>query len=131
MWLFDDFAPGLELGTWIERVEPAMLQQLRAVYGSEIDDAPLTIPESAALTMVMMMRAYLSVVAPRPVGNIHARQRFRLEAVTSLGEEVQTRITCFNKEIKRERRYLDIGVVGTGSGSRPLFKGTLSLIWAA
>lgn len=131
MWLFDDFAPGLELGTWIERVEPAMLQQLRAVYGSKIDDAPLTIPESAALTMVMMMRAYLSVVAPRPDGNIHARQRFRLEAVTSLGEEVQTRITCFNKEIKRERRYLDIGVVGTGSGSRPLFKGTISLIWAA
>ena len=35
------------------------------------------------------------------------------------------------KEIRRERRYVDLLAVGTGEGERPLFEGRLSLIWAA
>jgi len=79
----------------------------------------------------MMMRGYLGVVTPRPPGNVQARQRFTLDAPPQPGEVIHTVVTCLSKEIKRERRYLDLEVRGTGTGGRSIYRGILSLIWAA
>lgn len=78
-----------------------------------------------------MMRAYLRVVAPRPPGNIHARQRLVLHGLPRLDERVRSCVYCLDKEIRRERRYLQLEVSGRGAGQRPLYTGQMQLIWAA
>jgi hypothetical protein len=129
VWLFDRFVAGAEIGSCSQAVDSALLRQLRRVYGGA-GSAPSR-GESATLAMVIMMRAYMSLVAPRPPGNIHARQRLRLEALPALGETLQTTVRCLGKEIRRERRFVDFEAAGTGAGGRPVFNGILTLVWAA
>ena len=83
------------------------------------------------MAVVAMMRAYLHVVAPRPPGNVHARQQLQMHALPRLGESMRIAVTCAGKELRRERRYVDLRVRATGEGGRALFEGLLSLIWAA
>jgi len=71
------------------------------------------------------------VTSPRPPGNVHARQRLQFDSLPRQGETVSTRVWCAGKEIKRERRYVDIGVRAAGERERPLFEGRLTLVWAA
>ncbi len=129
-WLFDDFVAGREVGTRTEALDDALLQQLRAVYGSAAHGT-MSSAESAALAMVLMMRAYIAIVAPRPPGNGHARQRFRLETQPSMDELLRITVLCHGKEVHRERRYVDFQAIGTGRGGRSIFTGMLTLIWAA
>ena len=78
-----------------------------------------------------MMRGFLTVVAPRPPGNVHARQQLKLAALPREGEVIRTTITCVNKELRRERRYVELQALGTGDGGRPIYDGRLTLIRAA
>lgn len=128
--LFADFVAGREIGARIETLSDALLRQLRDVYGSS-DTGAMRQSEAATLAMVMMMRAYLAIVSPRPPGNIHARQRFKLESLPAMGEALSVTVSCLSKEIRRERRYVDFEAVGTGADGRRVFSGILTLVWAA
>jgi hypothetical protein len=78
-----------------------------------------------------MMRAYLDVVVPRPPGNVHAKQKLRMRGVPLQGESMRVTVVCAGKEMRRERRYVELQVSGAGEGGRKLFDGLITLIWAA
>jgi hypothetical protein len=124
---YDDFEPGRVLGEAIETVVPEMARSWQAIFGAADAGGPA---EGASLALVLMMRAYCRAVAPRPPGNVHARQRFALAATPRSGETVRTVVRCVGKEIKRERRYVELETAGTGEAGRALFTGKMTLVWA-
>lgn len=126
--LWEDFQPGSGLGEITEVFEPSLTRAWEGIFGEGESGTPA---EGAGIAVAMMMRGYLGVVTPRPPGNVHARQRFSLEALPMPGEAIRTAVTCVAKEIRRDRRYVDLDVCGTGSGSRAIYRGVLTLIWAA
>jgi hypothetical protein len=126
--LWHDFQPGQSLGEITQVFDTEHSAAWQQIFGSTVDGKAA---EGASIAVAMMMRGYLGVVTPRPPGNVHARQRFTLHALPAQGEAIRTEVSCAGKEIKRERRYVDLQVRGTGTDGRPLYDGVLSLIWAA
>lgn len=128
--LFDDFQPGTVMGQHVDVLDDALYQAWRDIFGLP----PSAQPHAGALPSLALawaMRAYLAVVTPRPPGNVHARQQFHMQALPEVGETIATTVSCVRKEIRRERRYVDIQVAATGRAQRALFSGEMSLIWAA
>jgi hypothetical protein len=125
--LFDGFRPGAVMGRTTERVDDKLLALWRELY--PWDEAPPGgLP--AGVATVLVMRAYMKVLAPRPPGNIHARQRLELAVLPQVGEEVTTELRCTGKELRKERRYVDVETCSTGADGRALFNGAMTLIWA-
>lgn len=126
--VWEDFRPGAALGEITQVVDTALSHAWQGIFGPEDAGTPA---EGAGIAVALMMRGYLGVVTPRPPGNVHARQRFTLQALPAVDEAVRTTVTCVGKEMKRERRYVDLEVRGTGDGGRAIYHGVLTLIWAA
>ena len=122
---FDAFQPGKVLGENVEIYSAELAKRWQRIFGAH------SAAEGAGLAVVMMMRAYINVVTPRPPGNIHAQQSFSLNGTPKRGESIRTVVTCTGKEMKRERRYVQLQTVGTGDESRPLFNGIMTMIWTA
>lgn len=126
--LFDAFSPDRIMGRASERLNESMMTMWKELYPCEVDQrghAP------AGLSTLLIMRAYMQVLTPRPPGNIHVRQKVEIAALPRLGEEVATEIRCVGKELRRERRYVDLETRSTGERGRELFTGAMTLIWAA
>jgi hypothetical protein len=128
---YDTFEPGKTMGEAVLALDESHAQSWQKIFGNTASSGASESAEGAGLLVAMMMRAYLAVVTPRPPGNVHARQRFRLHALPRQGEAVRTVISCEGKEIKRERRYVELLAQGTGDDGRAIYEGRLSLIWAA
>jgi len=125
---FDSFRPGASMGRATEAIGGAVLESWRQLY--PWDAAPAgRLPYGFAT--VLMMRAYMRILTPRPPGNIHARQHLKLLAGIAPGEEITTELECAGKELKRERRYVELACRATGKAGRPLFDGRMTIIWAA
>lgn len=125
---FDDFQPGAAMGHATEVVDERILDLWKQLYPWDAVPAGELPP---GLATVLLMRAYMRILTPRPPGNIHARQRMELIAPAARGEEITTSMQCTGKELKRERRYVEMAARSTGIGGRLLFTGAMSLIWAA
>lgn len=128
---YADFQPGTLMGEHVEVYDAQQASRWQAIFGDRPASGADGAPEGASMAVVNMMRAYLHVVAPRPPGNVHARQQLHLQGLPRQGEAMRVAVTCASKEIRRERRYVELHVSGTGHGGRKLFDGRLSLIWAA
>jgi hypothetical protein len=126
--LWEHFEPGAPLGATTMAYAPPMSRYWERIFGS--DDAH-SAAESASIATALMMRGYLNVVAPRPPGNLHARQRLTIENLPRHGDEINLTVTCLSKELKRDRRYVDLQVSARSNDDRVLFVGVMSLIWAA
>ena len=125
---FDSFQPGASMGRFAEAIDAGTLAAWRQLY--PWDAAPEgELPRGFAT--VLLMRAYMRILRPRPPGNIHARQQLELLEGIALGEEVTTELVCAAKELKRERRYVELACRASGNAGRPLFEGRMSIIWAA
>lgn len=129
--LFDDFRPGVPMGEYEEVYDAQQAGRWQTIFGSTAQKNANAASESASMAVVAMMRAFLHVVSPRPPGNVHARQQLQMHALPRLGETMRIAVACAGKEIRRERRYVDLSVRATGDGGRALFEGRISLIWAA
>ncbi len=128
---FEDFNRGAVMGESVEVFDEKLVQRWQKIFGDQPVGGANGAAEGASLAVVMMMRAYLNVVAPRPPGNVHARQRFSLESTPRQGEAIRTVIACVERELKRERRYVELQAWGTGEGGRSIYTGRMTLIWAA
>ena len=73
---FDRFVVGKSYGSLTEAPDDALVGHWRRLYPQ--DDFP---PDCAppAIATVLMMRAYMHLLSPRPPGNIHARQQMTLD----------------------------------------------------
>jgi hypothetical protein len=128
---FDDFQPGTVLGETTEVASDTLAGRWQRIFGARAEDGAGGAAEGASLVVVMMMRAYLGVVTPRPPGNVHARQQFALQAPPRRGEAVRSVVSCAAKEMRRGRRYVELLVQGSGDDGRAIYTGRLSLVWAA
>ena len=126
--LWSDFQPGTALGEFTVVFDEDMAAAWRAIFGAASAGGPA---EGASIALAAMMRAYATVVVPRPPGNVHARQQFTLDAAPTQGEAIRTVVSCAAKELKRERRYVDFHVAATGAQGRALYSGILTIVWAA
>ncbi|WP_026640262.1 hypothetical protein [Bordetella petrii] len=126
--LYEHFLPGALLGEHTEVYSDAQSRRWQSIFGQAGPDGGA---EPASMAVVMMMRAYLNIVTPRPPGNIHARQQLHMQGLPRPGEAVRLGVRCLDKSLRRERRYVDLQVDGHGEDGRPLFRGVLTLIWAA
>lgn len=127
--LFDDFKPGVRIGETSLVYTAELASKWGRIFGAPADDAD-SAARGAGIATVMMMRGYLSVVAPRPPGNVHARQRIVLDGAPAQNERVRIEVSCVAKEIRRERRYVELQVDGSGDRGRLLCRGRMTLIWA-
>ncbi len=126
--LWDGFSPGTSLGSTSETIDDALAGQWRAVYGAA-PGGPHdgTLPH--ALVQVLVMRAFLRVVAPRPPGNVHAGIELTIERSPQPGDTVTTALECVGKSLRKGRRFVDLGFATTCARG-PLARGRLTLIWS-
>ena len=129
--VFEDFVPGTLMGERVEVYDAQQAQRWQAIFGDQPEDGAGGAAEGASMAVVNMMRAYLQVVTPRPPGNVHAKQQLRMHAIPQQGEAIRVAVHCAGKEMRRERRYVELQVRGTGQQGQPLFDGLITLIWAA
>lgn len=125
---YDSFVPGVLIGHTTDIIEQKLIDDWIRLYPWETI-VPGEVP--SAISTVIMMKAYLRIVSPRPPGNIHAKQYAELTSSPSIGETVLTGLKCLSKEVRRERRFVNLEARSTGDGGRALFVGCMSLIWAA
>ena len=125
---FDSFRPGASMGRATETIGAQVMDLWRQIY--PWDAAPAGELPSGFAT-VLLMRAYMRILTPRPPGNIHVRQRLELYAGSAPDEAITTEFECVGKELKRERRYVELACRASGKAGRPLFDGRMTIIWAA
>lgn len=128
--LFDDFEPGRLLGSHTLVYDEALAKNWRRIF-QDTEGCTYSQAEAASIATLLMMRAYLAVVSPRPPGNIHARQSMVFATLPTIGDELDITIECRAKEVKRGRRYVELLALGKASDGPPIFQGVLTLIWAA
>lgn len=128
--LFDDFQPGRVLGSHALVYDAALAENWRRIF-QDAEGCTSSQAEAASIATLLMMRAYLAVVSPRPPGNIHARQSMVFASLPMAGDKLDITIECKAKEIKRGRRYVELLALGKAGDNTPIFQGVLTLIWAA
>ncbi|KAA8605733.1 hypothetical protein AL036_17670 [Salipiger aestuarii] len=128
MITFDDFRPGHIFGTAPVTLDDALFGKWTALFPDDAACAP-DMPEG--MIAVLVMNAYMELIAPRPPGNVHAGQTFALERLPKLGETVNTTITCTGKELRKGRRWLTLETRSHDDADNFLFSGEMRLIWAA
>ncbi|NYT84148.1 hypothetical protein [Pollutimonas harenae] len=128
--LFDDFIPGESLGSCELEYDEALVQGWQRIFGRNQGRTGGK-AEAASAAVILMMRAYLAVVSPRPPGNIQARQSIEYASLPQPGQSLLVALDCQSKEMKRGRRYVELLAQGSHSDGSPVFKGVLTLVWAA
>lgn len=128
MITFEDFQPGKSFGTAPVTLDDALFDKWTALFPG---DAACTPQMPEGMTAVLVMNAYMQLVAPRPPGNVHASQSFALERLPQLGETVTTTVTCTGKELRNGRRWVDLETQSHDQTGAFLFSGTMRMIWAA
>lgn len=129
--LYADLMPNVLMGQHIDVFDKNMSEKWQAIFNATSDNDQSDAAQRASMALVLAMRAMLTVVAPRPPGNVHARQKITTYELPRLNETIHSKVTCLNKEIKRDRRYVDFEVIGQSADGRKIYEAQMSLIWAA
>ncbi|MBR0671655.1 hypothetical protein [Neoroseomonas soli] len=126
MITYETFSPGQVMGSSEAVLDTAKLQAWRALFPE--DDFGGEMPHG--MVAAIAMRAYAEVLQPRPPGNVHAAQHFDLFRLPRAGERLTTTITCLEKEIRKGRFRVTLGMDTVGSEG-PAFRGRMTVLWAA
>ncbi|MBP0630490.1 hypothetical protein [Cupriavidus sp. AcVe19-1a] len=129
--LYEDFLPGALMGERVEVYDAEQAMRWQSIFGVVPDDGANGAAEGASMAVIGMMRGYLNAVTPRPPGNVHARQEFKMRDIPVPGESIRVVVHCSGKALRRERKYIELTVQGSGLRGRPLFDAVITLIWAA
>ena len=128
MITFDDFRPGTSFGSAPVHLDDALMEKWTRLFPYDTACAP-DMPEG--MTAVLVMNAYMTLVAPRPPGNIHASQSFDLVRLPCIGETVTTEVICHDKEMSKGRRWVGLETISRDQAGEVLFSGAMRMIWAA
>ena len=125
--LYTDFVVGQSMGEYSLNYDEMFVRGWQHVFGQ----ATLSRAQGAGVSLMLMMRAFLTVVSPRPPGNIHARQSLSFSSLPVLGDHITVSVVCESKTIRKDRRYVELGVKAHNQRGQQVFTGVLSLIWVA
>lgn len=124
---FADFPEGEAMGSVEMVLSEAFRDRWRRVYpGDEAAEGALP----PAVSTVVLMHAWRTIVDPKPPGNVHAGQQVTVAATPRLGERIATAVRCLSKEERKGRKFVRLQTVSTGEDGRALFTGETTLIWA-
>ena len=124
MFVYDAFEPGKDYGVWPFVFDGAALASWCDVFA---EDAGEIMPPG--MTAMVAMQAYMHVIAPRPPGNIHARQQVEIRRLPRLGEQLSTAVRCLGKEVRRGRHRVQLELETCDQAGEPVFITTmLSLV---
>ena len=120
MFDFARYQAGESYGSHALHLGPGLAAQWRMLYpGHEGEDDRVP----AGMLCVITMRAYTSLITPRPPGNIHGRQRFDVGRLPKFGERVTTSIHCESKEIRNGRFWVHLLFETLDASGAYLFRG--------
>ena len=125
VWVFDDFHPGARLGDVSIPLDADRMTHWAAIYGK----ARTTNHVPAGMLVAAMMEAYLTVVRPRPPGNIHANQKLAFGGTAKPGDRLEAEVRCLNKVLRNERRWITLDV-RLRNGAQDVLRGEITTIWA-
>lgn len=124
---YADFEPNKSMGSATVKLSEELIGQWVALF--PIDQACLPMmPEG--MTSVLVMRAYMEILSPRPPGNVHAGQAFKMSRTVSVGEDVTTEIVCDSKWQKNDRNWVELETTSRNSAGETVFTGKMTMIWA-
>jgi hypothetical protein len=123
---YDVFEPGQMLGSHREHLSQSAIDRWCALFPD--DQAGTTMP--AGMVAAIMMRAYSAILPDRTPGNVHASQRFSIHALPAAGTDLVTELRCQGKEIRKERRWVELATVTCDGRGQLLFSGIIRNIWA-
>lgn len=127
VWTFDKFKIDDHIGTSIQIVDQQTYWSWNSLYKSSHRKSSLPY----GISQLIVMRAYTEVVQPRPPSNIHAAFNCRLIKTLSLSKEVQAKVFCVNKYMRRKRKMVDFRVNVSDSESGVLLcSATLGICWS-
>lgn len=124
---FASLAPGRNFGTHVEVAGAALLERWSELYPTD------TLPPGgtpAGLANVLVMRAYLALVQPRPPGNVHAGMALRRIAPIAAGARVHTTIACTGRDERPGRRFVTFAARTCTEDGAPVIEARLRLAWA-
>lgn len=125
--LYEDFVVGQEVGECVLTYDETFVQGWQQIFGQAASPRA----QAASVSLMLMMRAFLTIVSPRPPGNIHARQSLSFSSLPVLGDQLTVSAACLCRTLRKERRYVELSVKALNQRGQPVFAGVLTLIWAA
>jgi hypothetical protein len=126
MFVFDTFEPGEFLGTRYLSLEPDLIERWLLLFPDERDGERMP----AGMTAAVFSRAYSDILLPRPPGNVHGAQQFRIARLPSIGETLVTSLSCESKELKGDRRWVRFASETRRDDRTLLFSGLMTTLWA-
>ncbi|MFL9950452.1 hypothetical protein PQR68_31095 [Paraburkholderia agricolaris] len=133
LWTYDRFEENAALGECAVSLDERQLALWRSAGGRVApspDDGRVAPP--SGLLVALAMRGYLSIVEPRPPGNIHASSVLRWGmASVSVGEPLLVRVICLSKTIAKGRRWVSLLVKLVNRDDALVLSSELKMVWAA
>lgn len=128
LWTFDRFEVGQSFGVVRWSPDRAAFVQWNALFRACPDDQA-TLP--AGMISMVALRAYMTLLADRPPGNIHAAQTMRVRCLPVLGASLDTEIRCVSRELWNGRRWVRFSTSTCLEQGTPCFDGEMTMLWAA
>lgn len=126
MFLFDTFEPGALIGTRSLTLERDLVERWLRLFPDDRDGERMP----AGMTAAVYSRAYSDILLPRPPGNVHGAQRFRIAQLPSIGDTLVTNLRCESKELKGDRRWVRFASETRRHDDTLLFSGLMTTLWA-
>lgn len=124
MFVYDTYEAGAVYGTNPFEITPAVIAAWEAVYPGDARDGLMP----PGLVTLMQQQAYKVVVAPRPPGHVQGGQTFEIHALAAVGSVVTTEVSCLDKEIRKERRWVRMRFRGFGPDGGLIYSGVNTIL---
>lgn len=128
MRTFDTFEPGKNLGQIVLRHDPARLGTWNRMFPDSREAHPDSLP--AGYILAAFMRGYLAIIGDRPPGNVHAGQTLNWHRSVPYGADLVVDLTCRDKNLKDDRRWVWFTVTVAQIGAGPCLSGDMRMLWA-
>lgn len=126
MFLFDTFEPGTLIGTRSLMLDGDLVERWLTLFPDDRDGERMP----AGMMAAVFSRAYSHILLPRPPGNVHGAQRFRIAQLPSIGDTLVTNLSCRSKELKGDRRWVRFASETRRDDHTLLFSGLMTTLWA-
>lgn len=124
---YDHYQPGKRYGTRDFSVDDATVARWRSIYPG--DDEPGVMP--AGMLAMIVVDAILALNSPRPPGGVHGGQTFDVTRMPRIGEALRTEVSCLDKEIRKDRKWVRVrSVTRAADSGELLFTGVMTSLVA-
>jgi hypothetical protein len=124
VFVYETYEPGKLYGTHQFRITRELIRDWLAIYAS--DSSTDLMPPG--LVILMQQQAYKAIVAPRPPGHVQGRQQFQVHVLPPVDSIIHTQVSCISKEMRKERRWVEMGFRGRTSADVEVYTGINTIL---